>query len=67
MTNTEKERQKAITTAGNPARPTGEAGQQLGSQQAHQIVAFDEVAFVIVEEAAVKVAVPGDAHISAML
>lgn len=29
MTNTEKERQKAITTAGNPARPTGEAGQQM--------------------------------------
>ncbi|WP_278949542.1 hypothetical protein [Megasphaera elsdenii] len=29
MTNTEKERQKAITTAGNPAKPTGEAGQQM--------------------------------------
>lgn len=29
MTNTEKERQKAITTAGNPAKPTREAGQQM--------------------------------------
>lgn len=29
MTNTEKERQKAITTAGNPAKPTGEAGTQM--------------------------------------
>lgn len=29
MTHTEKERQKAITTAGNPAKPTGEAGQQM--------------------------------------
>ena len=36
-------------------------------QQAHQIVAFDEVAFVVVEETAVEVAVPGDAQVGLVL
>ena len=41
-------------------------GKEGGSQQANDVVALDELSAFIEEEAAVEVAIPGDAHVGAV-
>jgi hypothetical protein len=45
----------------------GVLGQQALSQQTNNLVALDERAFLIKQEATIKVAIPGNAHIRIML
>ena len=45
----------------------GMPGQQRLGHEAHQIVALDKASLFIKEEAAVKVAVPGQAHVGAVV